>query len=297
MPPSHYDRGVGERKSRRKQRWTLDLDMASVDLALADQVPVRDLTTDDLDIHYQPIVRLSDGTLFAQEALVRGRRAGLMRPDELLGRASDEGALGRLGRVIREATFARVESQRLFVNIHPEELNSRWLIRPDDPLCLFDGDIYLEITESAAFDYFDLCKNVLKEVCTRTGAKLVVDDFGAGYSNLKRVVDLEPAIVKLDRALITAIDRNRRQQILVRQLVETCTALGAEVVAEGIETEDELSAVTDCGVHFGQGYLLARPAYPPPLPSVPTIPVRKPPPLPDDPAPQDAQAPKDSKST
>ena len=256
---------------RRGQRWTIE------DLGLLDQGEpstevyrsIRSLNAKSLDIHFQPIVDLRARRIFAQEALVRCNVPGLERPEALLRRATEEESMGRLGRMIRDATFSRVDSQRLFVNIHPEELSSRWLIRPDDPLCLFEGELYLEITESAAFDYFELCANVLKEICARTGAKLVVDDFGAGYSNLKRVVDLEPSIVKLDRALITGIDRNRRQQVLVEQLVATCTALGAEVVAEGIETEGEYRAVVDCGVRFGQGYLLARPAYPPPTPVVP----------------------------
>lgn len=266
---AQYPRGVLGTRKKRPQRWTRDLELAPAKAADGRELLIRDLTEADLDIHYQPIVRLSDTSLFAHEALVRGRPPGLERPDMLLNKASEERALGRLGRVIREATFSRVERQRLFVNIHPEELSSRWLIRPDDPMCLYDGQVYLEITESAAFDYFDLCQSVLKEICARIGAKLVVDDFGAGYSNLKRVVDLEPHIVKLDRALITDIDQNPRQRVLVEQLVKTCTALGADVVAEGIETPEELRAVKDCGVHYAQGFLLARPAFPPPLPTMP----------------------------
>ena len=239
------------------------------------------MTPVDVDIVYQPIVDLRDGAIFAQEALVRGRHEGLRRPDELLTKALDEDAMGRLGRVIREATFTRCDFKRMFVNIHPEELSSRWLIRPDDPLCLYDGEAYLEITESAALDYFELCRNVLTEICHRTQAKLVIDDLGAGYSNLKRVVDLEPAIVKLDRALVTGVHTNKRQFILMEQLVKICIALGAKVVAEGIETRDELLAVRDTGVHFGQGYFLARPAYPPPTCQWrPSKPKMKPPPIP-----------------
>jgi EAL domain-containing protein (putative c-di-GMP-specific phosphodiesterase class I) len=91
---------------------------------------------------------------------------------------------------------------------------------------------------------------------------LVVDDLGAGYSNLKRVVDLEPSIIKLDLALVRDIHKNRRQQILVKQVVQLCRELGADVVAEGIETLDELKAIRDTGAHYGQGYLFAKPAYP-----------------------------------
>ncbi len=124
----------------------------------------------------------------------------------------------------------------LFVNVHPHELDEGWLVRPDDPLFFHERAVYLEITESAAFSYFSLCVNVLKEICSRSGAFLVVDDFGAGHSNLKRIIDLEPHIVKLDLALVRGIEKSKRQQILVRQVVSLCKELGARVVAEGIET-------------------------------------------------------------
>ena len=150
------------------------------------------------------------------------------------------------------------------MNIHPEELSSRWLVRPDDPLTYHEGELFLEITESAAFEYFDLCRSVLREVCLRTSANLVVDDLGAGHSNLRRVLDLEPAVVKLDRELVREIDKNRRQFVLVKAVVDLCKDLGAQVVCEGIETVDELKAVRDTGADYAQGYLVARPGYPAP---------------------------------
>jgi EAL domain-containing protein (putative c-di-GMP-specific phosphodiesterase class I) len=180
----------------------------------------------------------------------------------LFARASDEDGCGRLGRVIREVTFERGAGFPLFVNVHPDELSARWLVRPDDPLYLHDHHVFVEITESAAFTHFDLCKGVLDEMRARGGVFLAVDDLGAGHSNLKRVLDLEPQIVKLDRALITGIDTNQRQRTLVRYVIELCRELGASVVAEGIETKGELAAFTDLGCGYGQGYLFARPAFP-----------------------------------
>jgi EAL domain-containing protein (putative c-di-GMP-specific phosphodiesterase class I) len=81
---------------------------------------------------------------------------------------------------------------------------------------------------------------------------------------LGRIADLEPRVVKLDRDLVTHLDRHARRQQLVTSVVRLCTELGAMVVAEGIETEDEFSAVFDTGAQYGQGYLFARPAYPAP---------------------------------
>lgn len=253
----------GEQTSKARERgakWTI-----SAFPAVDDASPmVRQLGPNDLDVVFQPIVDLQSRAAYAHEALVRIPSKNFKDPAELMKCATEQRAVGRLGRIIRSVIFNRVEEGRLFVNIHPEELSSRWLVRPDDPAAEFTGSLFLEITESAALDHFELVRDVLKEVCARTDAKLVIDDFGAGYSNLKRVIDLEPQIIKLDRALVANIDKNPRQRTLVEHLVRTCVQLDATVVAEGIETRDELHAVRDCGVHYGQGFLLGRPAFPRP---------------------------------
>jgi EAL domain-containing protein (putative c-di-GMP-specific phosphodiesterase class I) len=225
---------------------------------------VRTLTVSDLGVVFQPIVDVSSGSTFAHEALVRCKRPEYASPLVLFEQAVEETACGRLGRLIREVAFGTCGEVALFVNLHPEELSSRWLVRPDDPMCFHQAPVFLEITESAALSHFELCRSVLNELCRRTSATLVVDDFGAGYSNLQRVADLEPGIVKLDLALTRNVHRLPRMQAVVRHVVSLCTELGARVVAEGIETVDELSCVRDLGVHYVQGYLLARPAAPPP---------------------------------
>lgn len=222
----------------------------------------RFLTADDIEVHFQPIVSIATGRVFAQEALVRCKVPEYKNPAKLFERAVEEKATGRLGRPIRDVAFARGVGHRLFVNVHPDELSSRWLVRPDDPLNYHDSEVFLEITESAAFEYFELCRGVLKELCARAQVHLVVDDLGAGHSNLKRVLDLEPKVVKLDRELVVELHKSGRQQVLVRSVTELCKELDASVVAEGIETLDELKAVRDCGVDYAQGYLLAKPAFP-----------------------------------
>jgi EAL domain-containing protein (putative c-di-GMP-specific phosphodiesterase class I) len=227
-------------------------------------VGVRALTISDIGVVFQPIVDVRTGIMFAQEALVRCRRPEYASPLVLFEHAVEESGCGRLGRLIRDVAFATSGDIPLFVNLHPEELSSRWLVQPDDPLCLHNAPVFLEITESAAFTHFDLCRDVLKELCLRTGAILVVDDFGAGHSNLQRLVDLEPAIVKLDLVLVRDIQRYPRKQAVVRHVVNLCNELGARTVAEGIEAVDELTCVRDLGVAYAQGYLLARPAAPPP---------------------------------
>lgn len=221
---------------------------------------------EDLSVVFQPIIRMATGRLFANEALVRCRATDFASPPELFARAMGAGCVGRLGRMIREIAVPLSAGLPLFLNVHPQELNESWLVRPDDPIFAHDHDVYLEITESVPLTHFELCLNVLREVRNRGGVHLVVDDLGAGYSNLKSIADLEPRVVKLDRGLIAGLDKSRRQRQLVTSVVRLCTDLDALVVAEGIETLDEYYASLDTGAQLGQGYLFARPGFP--IPSV-----------------------------
>ncbi len=230
---------------------------------------VNGLNASDIGVVFQPIIDIASGTILAHEALVRCRRPAYASPPVLFEHAVKEEACGRLGRIIRDVAFSTCGDFALFVNLHPAELESRWLVRPDDPIGFQDRPVYLEITESATFTHYDLCRNVLQELCARTGALLVVDDFGAGYSNLERLAQLDPAVVKLDITLVKDIHAQPRKQIVIRHMVNLCQELGARVVAEGIEKLDELRCVRDLGVDLAQGYLLARPSAPPPEPRWP----------------------------
>jgi EAL domain-containing protein (putative c-di-GMP-specific phosphodiesterase class I) len=239
---------------------------------------------EDLSVVFQPIIHMDDGHLFAYEALVRCRVPAYASPPDLFQKASDSGFAGQLGRMIREIAIPLSSGKPLFLNVHPDELTTGWLVRPDDPIFAHDHEVYLEITESVPLTHFDLCRSVLSEVRARGGVHLVVDDLGAGYSNLKRIADLEPKVVKLDRDLIVDLHQSRRQCQLVAGVVKLCVDLGAVVVAEGIECADEYSALLDTGAHYAQGFLFARPGFPmpditwpPPPPTVAPSSARVPP--------------------
>jgi EAL domain-containing protein (putative c-di-GMP-specific phosphodiesterase class I) len=160
-------------------------------------------------------------------------------------------------------SIRQVPTATLFLNMHPDEFAEGWLVRPDDPVSLHDRDVYLEVTESVPLSHYQYCHSVLRELRGR-GVKIAVDDLGAGYSNLKYIADLQPEIVKLDRELVAGLERHRPLQRLVKSIVSLCREMGARVVAEGIETAAELRVVMDSGVHFGQGYYIARPHRDPP---------------------------------
>jgi EAL domain-containing protein (putative c-di-GMP-specific phosphodiesterase class I) len=225
--------------------------------ALEELVPPQELF-----VVFQPIVAMHSGAVFAYEALVRCNVPELRNPIVLFEKALAKRCVGRLGRIIREIGVPLGKGKPVFVNIHPSELSEGWLVQPDDPIFLHDDDVYLEVTESVPMSHCELCMGVLKEVGSRRGVWLVVDDLGAGYSNLLRIAEMEPRIVKLDRALVSGADKNKRKRELVAAVVDLCVRLDAKVVAEGIETEGEFRVLRDVGAHYGQGWLFARPAFP-----------------------------------
>lgn len=211
---------------------------------------------------FQPLLDLRTNKPFAWEALVRCEVEAFRAPPDLLNAAVEAGLCGELGRAIRRKAVAGCDAP-LFLNIHPNEFDQGFLVRPDDPMFEHEHDIYLEVTESVPLSHFDLCSGVLAEVRSK-GVHLAIDDLGAGYSNLKYIADLAPEIVKLDRELIKEVESGSLHQRLLTGVVSLCRDMGALVVAEGIETDGEMGVVRESGCDFGQGFLIARPTFPPP---------------------------------
>jgi EAL domain-containing protein (putative c-di-GMP-specific phosphodiesterase class I) len=209
----------------------------------------------------QPIVDLHAKRVFANEALLRSKTPELKNPLTTIEMAIANDFMGTLGRALRQMALVSCPDTPLFLNINPAEFDEGWLVRPDDPIFCHDHMVFMEITESVPLSHFRLCHSVLQEIRSK-GVALAIDDLGAGYSNFKYISDLGPEVVKLDRELIAGVVKDTRLYKLVRGIVRMCEDLGAKVVAEGIETKEELSAVMDAGAHYGQGYLLARPALP-----------------------------------
>jgi EAL domain-containing protein (putative c-di-GMP-specific phosphodiesterase class I) len=187
---------------------------------------------------FQPVVDLKTGRIFAYEALARTKAPEFEGPLALFAAAVAENVTGQLGRMLREMALQGCQGHPLFLNIHPAELNEKWVVQPDDPIFNHTEDVYLEITEAVPLSHFRLCKDMLLEVRGR-GVHLVVDDLGAGYSNLKYIADLHPRVVKLDRDLIAGLTKDSRLFKLVSAIVRLCSELESKVVAEGIETHTD----------------------------------------------------------
>ena len=119
-------------------------------------------------------------------------------------------------------------------------------------------NVVFEITERQSIDDYASFTKALDHY-RRQGYRIAIDDAGAGYSSLQAIAELHPDYIKIDRSLIHRIDRDKMKEILVETLTVFAQKINCQMIAEGIETFEELEVVRRLGVHFGQGYLLGRP--------------------------------------
>jgi diguanylate cyclase (GGDEF)-like protein len=223
----------------------------------------RSLAAGSFRFVYQPIVRVADSTLFAYEALCRPTDEGFRHVGELLETAVRTGRIRELGRSLRRIVvdpMPQLDPQvSLFVNLHPQDLSDDQLLEAETHLSRWAQRVVLEVTETEAIRDYDRARSRIQAL-RQHGFRVALDDLGSGYSSLNLLAQLEPDFVKLDMELVRGVRMAGRTARLVKHLVEFCREEGFTTVAEGIETEEELQAVTDLGVDLVQGYLLARPA-------------------------------------
>jgi len=218
---------------------------------------------------FQPIVDVRTRGLFAYEALVRTDEESMKRPDVLIATAERLGRIHDLGRAVR-ASVARAASAApadtlLFVNVHGLELIDEELFDPRGPLIRFAPRIVFEITERIGID--PIAGPARLEMLRRLGYRIAIDDLGAGYAALGALATLEPDIVKLDMSLVRDLHLHAGKRRVVGALATLVRELGAQVIAEGVETVAERDAIVDSGIDLIQGHLHGKPGpdFPPPI--------------------------------
>jgi diguanylate cyclase (GGDEF)-like protein len=216
---------------------------------------------DGLTVVFQPIVNLSTGKIIGFEALARFPNGPQRGPDVRFAQAHRCGLGPQLeAQAVRQALLfpGRPKGTWLSVNLSPNALQSDELkaVLPQD----LDG-IVIELTEHEQIWDDEEVGRRLDDLRSR-GAKIAVDDAGAGYAGLQQVMRIQPDVIKLDRSLIRGVDDDIAKAALIDSIVRFARRAGATVCGEGIETEEELRALADLDVSCGQGYLLARPGAP-----------------------------------
>ena len=227
---------------------------------------------DLFEVYYQPVYSIKNQDFITLEALSRLKHPalGMIPPDVFIGIAERQGLIAQIGllqfrrvcRFIKENEYMMKQIKNVKFNLSPSELlkpgHSQLLIDIVKEHELLPKYFQFEITETVATEYSEsFCKAV--EDFTNAGIGLCLDDFGSGYANLNAVLRLPFDVVKMDRSLLTGITCDEQAAVFYHSIVTVMQNMGYTIVAEGAETEEEVSLLREWGVDMVQGYYFSRP--------------------------------------
>jgi len=231
------------------------------------------LAQGNLHTLFQPIVSLSERRILGYEALSRGpSNSALHSPINLFTVARQAGRLSELEIACRDTACRRFSEQKLpgkiFLNVSPESLLEAnhppgMTLKVLKAHGIAPSDVVIELTEQTPTDDFQLLYNALHHY-RAMGFSIALDDLGAGYSSLRLWSELRPDYVKIDRHFIDGIHQDALKREFVGSILQIAKASRAQVIAEGIELQEELVVLAEMGVDLVQGYLLCRPQEQPP---------------------------------
>ncbi len=223
---------------------------------------------------YQPIMSLASESLRGFEALVRWHHPirGLISPMEFIPVAEETGMIVQIGEwVLREACTEMKRWQQIYpseprifvcVNLSVKQFSQQDLIEKVSGILretqLPPASLKLEITESAVMENVETATRMLTEL-RELGVQLAMDDFGTGYSSLSNLHKFPINTLKIDRSFITHMVENNENAEIVRTISGLAHNLGMDVVAEGVETREQLEILRGLGCQFGQGYFFSKP--------------------------------------
>ncbi len=224
---------------------------------------------EDVTILYEPIVNLTTREILGYEALVRGPWGSEVHsPGSLFQMAEETGLVFELDCLCRRTALRGARGlppgKLLFLNclptaIHDPSFREDVLRRTLEDLRLRPSDVVLEISEKESVGNFAIFREA-RDYYGELGFKVALDDTGVAYGSLEAVMELSPDYIKMDLSLVRSIDTDPPRQELLRALHAVAGKLKAEIIAEGIETSEELATIQSVGVPYGQGYLFGRPA-------------------------------------
>ena len=226
------------------------------------------LQRDELSIFFQPLVDLETGRIRAFEALVRWfhPEKGELRPDEFIPVAEETGAIITLGNWIT-AQAAKAAAQwpddiTIAVNLSPLQIKAPGaalgILQALREAKLSPARLELEITETVLLDHSQNTENFINELAN-AGVRFALDDFGTGYSSLGYLNKYPFSKIKVDRSFVSGINQGKKSDAIIRAVSGMGATLGMEIVAEGLETIEQVRAVSEAGCTLGQGYYFSRP--------------------------------------
>jgi len=229
---------------------------------------------------YQPVVDIVDRRVIGFEALTRVGSGRFENVETLFKAAEANDALWSLERLCRrkalEGMPALDADQLLFMNIEPDSAHDPQLTGPQflDGLAaagLSPRQVVLELTEHSAVRDFVAFRRTLERFRS-LGFRLAMDDVGSGYSGLQAIAEIAPDFIKADMHLVRGLHQSSIKRELIETMQRFSESTGITLVAEGVESPEELVALSDAGVRCAQGFLFARPGAPAPLPDWASVP-------------------------
>ena len=229
---------------------------------------------DEFVVHHQPLISLPSREVVGFEALTRWTRSdgSLLMPDTFIPVAEESGLIGDLGDLVaRKATLDlaawRQQHRRpdavIAINASPRELArpgyAYRLALAAEEAGLHPDNLLVEVTETAIMEAGQAADDNLHAL-RRVGVRIALDDFGTGYSSISRLRRNDFDVLKIDRSFVAGVADRPDDRAVVTAIVALADAFGVEVVAEGVETEEQLAAVIDLGCHAAQGWLFAKAA-------------------------------------
>jgi diguanylate cyclase (GGDEF)-like protein/PAS domain S-box-containing protein len=223
-------------------------------------------------LFFQPQIDLRSGDPIGVEALIRWRHPekGLLGPAVFLPFAENEPIMRSIGKWVLETAIQQGAAWAaeglaipVSVNISPNELLHPGFVETVESLrqkygYLTRGSLQLEILESSTIEDIDRVSSIIQQ-CRDLGIGTAIDDFGAGFASLTYLKRLDTDVVKIDQSFIRNIVDDEEDQIIIRNIIQLAQALGRDVVAEGLETQEHLELLKSLGCCCGQGYAIARP--------------------------------------
>ncbi len=262
-------------KERGGKRWTLfeaSMDRHAEQRLQLEQDFHRAIEGDELLVHYQPICAVHEGTVSGLEALVRWQHPenGLMMAGRFIPILEQAGLMPELGgwlldKICRQAVDWQsqgLETPPISVNVSVRQFQSGDVAEVvADTLArtgLSAKSLQLEITESIALhDIGQMIDNLRR--CRQLGIKIHLDDFGTGYSSLSYLLKFPVDVLKIDRSFISGVPDDPHSTAIVKATLALAESLGLQVVAEGVETVEQLRFLKDLNCGLAQGFLLGRP--------------------------------------
>lgn len=255
--------GVGKIKVFRQ--WMFDKLQESrileQDMALA-------LTNKEFVVYYQPIVDSFSREIYSYEALIRWIHPlkGLLSPDSFIPVAEKTGMINEVGKLVLEMACREAASwvipAKISVNVSPVQLSSKafagTVLSILNETGLPTERLELEVTESSIFTENNTPMNTLNRL-RKLGVKISIDDFGTGYSSLSRLSKIAFDKIKIDKSFVNSISTQEDALNIIRLITSMAKSLNMKVVAEGVETQEQLERLQLLGCDFIQGYLFGKP--------------------------------------